>query len=100
MGTTDTSTTVSLGMAAKVFLWLAGILGAINLFAFFFKGWLVDDLLMGAGFLLIAYGTLRNDFGKPRNAAGEPVAIDPGGRLASVLGIGLVVAALIVEAGR
>lgn len=94
------STTASLGTAAKIFLWLAGILGAVNLFEFLFSGWLLDDLLMGAGFLLIAYGTLRNDFGRPRNSAGEPVAVDPGGRLASVVGIGLVVAALIVEAGR
>ena len=43
-------------------------------------------------FVLIAYGTWCNDFGRPRNAAGEPVPVDPGGRLASVLGIGLVVA--------
>ena len=100
MGNTDSSTTASLGTAAKVFLWLAGMLGAVNLFEFFSRGWLIDDVLMGAGFLLIAYGTLRNDFGRPRNAAGEPVPVDPGGRLASVLGIGLVVAALIVEAGR
>lgn len=94
------STTASLGMGAKVFLWLAGLLGAINLGDFVFQGWAINDLLMGAGFGLIAYGTFRNDFGRPRNAVGEPVAVDAGGRLASVLGIGLVVAALIVEAGR
>ena len=100
MGNTDTSQTASLGMAAKVFLWLAGILGAIKLVDFFFYGWATDDLLKGIGFGLIAYGTWRNDFGRPRNAVGERIPVDAGGRLASVLGIGLVVAALIVEAGR
>lgn len=94
------STPTSLGMAAKIFLWVAGILGAFTLVEFFFHGRAVDDPLKGVGFLLIAYGTYRNDFGLPRDAAGELLPVDAGGRLASVLGIGLVAAALIIEAGR
>lgn len=92
-----TPTTAVLGIGAKIFLWLAGLLGAINLIEFVIHGWATVDLLMGAGFVLIAYGTLRNDFGRPRNAAGERIAADPGGRLASVVGIGLVLAGLVME---
>ena len=90
-------TTAVLGMGAKIFLWLAGLLGAINLIEFVFYGWAMVDLLLGAGFVLIAYGTLRNEFGRPRNAAGERIAADAGGRLASVAGIVLVVAGLVLE---
>ncbi|MGQ4582076.1 hypothetical protein [Lysobacter sp. F60174L2] len=100
MGDDMHSENASLGMAAKIFLWVAGILGVVTLGDFFFYGRATDDLLKGVGFLAIAYGTYRNDLGRPRNAAGEPLPVDAGGRLASVLGIGLVAAALIIEAGR
>src|SRR5690606_7480148 len=43
MGATGTS----LGMGAKIFLWVAGILGAFTLVEFFFYGWAIDDLLKG-----------------------------------------------------
>ena len=54
------ATSTSLGMGAKIFLWVAGILGAFTLVEFFFHGWAIDDLLKGLGFVLIAYGTWRN----------------------------------------
>ena len=96
MGNTGTSTT-SLGMGEKIFLWLAGILGAINLVDFVFDGWALHDLLTGAGLLLIAYGTWRNGFGRRHNAAGEPLPVDAGGRWASLLGMGLVLAGILME---
>lgn len=86
-----------LGTGAKVFVWIAGILAAVNLAHFFAYGWQLDELLTGIGLGLIAYGTWRNDFGTPRNPAGEPVPVDRRARLASLLGIGLVLAGLVLE---
>lgn len=97
MGNTDPSTTASLGLGEKIFLWLAGILGAINLVDFVFYGWGLHDLLTGAGLLLIAYGTWRNGFGRRRDAAGEPLPVDAGGRWASLLGMALVIAGILME---
>lgn len=90
---------VSHGMGAKVFFWLAVILGALNLFRFFFAGWAMDDLLIGLGFGLVAYGASLNGFGRPVDADGEPVAVDARGRLATLAGMALVVVGLMLEAG-
>lgn len=95
---TDPSPTRALGTGAKVFVWVAGILAAVNLADFVAGGWEMDELLTGLGLGLIAYGTWRNDFGTPRDAAGEPVPVDATGRWASLLGIGLVLAGLVLEA--
>ncbi|CAG4967598.1 MAG: hypothetical protein LOX98_02500 [Lysobacter sp.] len=94
MGTTPP--TRALGIGAKIFVWLAGILAAVNIGRFFTTGQ-TDDLLTGIGLALIAYGTWRNDFGRPRDAAGEPLPVDRRARMAALLGIGLVLAGLVLE---
>jgi hypothetical protein len=93
----DPSTTATLGTGARIFVWVAAILGALNLVDFVFYGWGLHDLLTGAGLLLIAYGTWRNGFGRPQNAAGEPLPVDAGGRIASLLGMALVIAGILLE---
>lgn len=92
-----TPPTRALGTGAKIFVWVAGILAAVNLADFVTGGWALDELLTGLGLALIAYGTWRNDFGTPRDAAGEPVPVDATARWASLLGIGLVLAGLVLE---
>ena len=84
---------------AKVFFWLAVILAGLNLFRFVFSGWAADDLFAGAGFALIAYGATRNGFGRPVDADGEPLPVDPRGRMATLGGMALVVVGLVLEAG-
>ena len=62
-------------------------------------GWAVDDLLAGAGFALIAYGASINGFGRPVDANGEALPVDRRGRVATLAGMALVVAGLVLEAG-
>lgn len=91
--------TVVHGTGAKVLFWLMVMLAGLNLFRFFFTGWALDDLLIGIGFASAAYGALLNGIGRPVDADGEPVPLDPRGRVATLAGLALVVAGLIVEAG-
>lgn len=86
------------GTGAKVLFWLMVILAGLNLFRFF-SGWALDDLLIGIGFASAAYGASLNGLGRPVDAEGEPLPLDPRGRVATLAGLALVVAGLIVEAG-
>lgn len=87
------------GMAGRIFFWVAVILAVMNLFRFVVDGWALDDLLFAVGFAHIAFGASLNGFGRPVDADGEPLPVDRRGRIATLAGMALVVAALVLEAG-
>ncbi len=78
--------------SAKLVLILFVVFGAIRIVDFIFYGQQTRDLLAGIGFSLMAFGVYKNGFGK--------TAPDANGRYASIVGAGLVLAAIVMRFWR
>ena len=90
-------TNAPISAGAKIFMWLAAVVGAYQMIDFIFYGQEIRNLLASIGFALMAYGVRKNGFGQARPASGSPVAVDVVGRYATNVGTLLVLASFVLR---
>ena len=90
-------TKAPISKSAKIFIWIAIVIGTIHITDFIFYGQEVRNLLAGIGFALMAFGIHRNGFGHARAVADHRVAVDVGGRYATLVGTLLVLASIVLR---
>jgi hypothetical protein len=84
-----------LSTGAKIFVWVAIVIGTLRMLDFVFYGQAIRDLLAAIGFALMAYGVLKNGL---RPAIGDrAAAVDIAGRYATNIGALLIVAAFVLQ---
>jgi hypothetical protein len=90
-------TKAPISTGAKIFVWVAAVVGTLHIIDFIFYGQEIRNLLTGLGFALMAYGVHKNGFGHIRAVADRPVTDDIGGRYATNIGALLVLVSVALR---